>query len=110
MRHLLISLMAAAGLAGALAQGPTTPVPAPPETKSETVRERERTIYVPYDELEKVFTDGGKGVFLPYKEFLDLWNELNLKRKQDEEVQPPQDGVVSKAEYTAKVEGETVVM
>lgn len=78
-------------------------------TQTQPVRERERTVYVPYDQLEKVFKDGGKGVFLPYKEFLELWNELTLKRKEDE-VKPPQDGVVSKAEYTGHVEGETLVI
>ena len=36
-------------------------MPAPPPTQP--VRERERTIYVPYAEIEKIFTDGGKGVF-----------------------------------------------
>lgn len=89
-----------------------TPPPAPPAApdKPLPVRERERTIYVPYADLEKIFTDGGKGVFLPYKEFLGLWNELNLKREKEEETKPPQDGVVSKAEYTARVEGETLVM
>ena len=73
------------------------------------VRERERTIYVPYEELEKVFTDGGKGVFLPYKEFLELWQELNLKRTKDE-TKPPQEGVVSRAEYTGTVEGEVLTV
>lgn len=115
MRHALFLLIASGLLASAFAQIPAPPPPpasAPeqPEKKTEPVRERERTIYVPYDELEKVFTDGGKGVFLPYKEFLELWSELTLKRKQDEEAKPPQDGVVSKAEYTARVEGETLVM
>lgn len=95
--------------------GPPPP-PAPPPATTPTdpgkvpVRERERTIYVPYEELEKVFSDGGKGVFLPYKEFLSLWNELALKRKQEEESKPPQDGVVSRADYTARVEGDTLVM
>ena len=95
---------------------PPAPVPplapAPPVTpdKPPPVRERERTIYVPYEELEKIFTDGGKGVFLPYKEFLDLWNELNLKRAKEDEVKPPQEGIVSKAEYMARIEGETLVM
>ncbi|RBP47417.1 hypothetical protein DES53_101214 [Roseimicrobium gellanilyticum] len=73
------------------------------------VRERERTIYVPYEELEKVFTDDGKGVFLPYKEFLELWQELNLKRAKDE-TKPPQEGVVSRAEYTGIVEGEVLTI
>lgn len=88
------------------------PSPAPPkpsENPGVPVRERERTIYVPYTELQKVFTDGGKGVFLPYREFLELWNELNLKRTE-EETKPPQDGVVSRAEYTGKVEGDLLAV
>ena len=101
--RLVLSLALLANLA--TAQSPPTPAPAPAPEKT-PVRERERTIYVPYDELEKVFNDGGKGVFLPYKEFLELWNELTLKRKE-EEVKPPQDGVVSKAEYAGRVEGGT---
>jgi len=119
MRRSFILLIASGFLARAFTQEPApapapappaAPAPAQPEKKAEIVRERERTIYVPYEELEKVFADGGKGVFLPYKEFLELWNELTLKRKTDEEVKPPQDGVVSKAEYTARVEGDTLVM
>lgn len=81
----------------------------PPENTGVPVRERERTIYVPYTELQKVFTDGGKGVFLPYKEFLELWSELNLKRTE-EETKPPQDGIVSRAEYTGKVEGDLLAV
>ncbi len=75
---------------------PAPPKPAAPDASKLPVRERERTIYVPYDELEKVFQDGGKGVFLPYREFLDLWNELTLKRDEDKEKPAPTDGVVSK--------------
>lgn len=73
------------------------------------VRERERTVYVPYQDLEKVFKDGGQGVFLPYREFLELWNELTLKR-EDEENQPPADAVLAKAEYTGRVEGDSVIL
>jgi hypothetical protein len=73
------------------------------------IAERERTVYVPFDELEKVFKDGGKGVFLPYREFLDLWNELTLKREKDENP-PPADAVLAKAEYTGHVEGESLIL
>ncbi len=114
MRHILVLIFAFGFFACAFAQesAPTPPsqiAPAQPEKKPKTVRERERTIYVPFDELEHVFNDGGKGVFLPYKEFLELWSELTLKRKADD-VKPPQDGVVSKAEYTGRVDGETLVI
>lgn len=78
------------------------------EGKLVPVRERERTVYVPYEELEKIFQDGGRGVFLPYREFLELWGELNLKREKDEKA--PTDGVVSRAEYTGKVEDGTLTL
>lgn len=71
--------------------------------------ERERTVYVPFEELEKVFKDGGKGVFLPYREFLDLWNELTLKREKDDKP-PPADAVLARAEYTGRVEGESLIL
>ncbi|WP_294391489.1 hypothetical protein [Prosthecobacter sp.] len=77
--------------------------------ESAPVRERERRVYVPFDELEKVFKDGGKGVFLPYREFLDLWNELTIKREEDDKP-PPAEAVIAKAEYTGRVEGDSVIL
>ncbi|MEI6536699.1 MAG: hypothetical protein WCN98_15240, partial [Verrucomicrobiaceae bacterium] len=110
MRHALLLILSISLLGSVIAQQPVPAPAAPDETsKPQPVRERERTIYVPFDELENVFKDGGKGVFLPYKEFLELWNELTIKRKADE-VKPPQDGVVSRAEYTGHVDGETLVI
>jgi hypothetical protein len=89
---------------------PPAPPVVQPDPGKQPVRERERTIYVPYDQLEKVFQDGGKGVFLPYREFLDLWNELTLKREEDKDKEPPSDGVISKADYVGHVEGQTLVL
>lgn len=90
------------------APGEMIKVPEVPKDERLPVRERERTVYVPFEELEKVFQDGGRGVFLPYREFLELWNELTLKREEKDK--PPADGVVSKAEYTGRVEGNTLVL
>jgi len=90
---------------------PPTPSVSPAAPKEETklpVRERERTVYVPYEELEKTFQDGGRGVFLPYREFLELWGELTLKREREEKA--PTDGVVSRAEYTGRVEDGTLTL
>ena len=92
-------------------QPPPTPSVSPAAPKEETklpVRERERTVYVPYEELEKTFQDGGRGVFLPYREFLELWGELTLKREREEKA--PTDGVVSRAEYTGRVEDGTLTL
>ena len=99
----LLSLFLVSCFASAFAQEP-----APPNDKL-PVRERERRVYVPFDELEKVFKDGGKGVFLPYREFLELWNELSLKREEDDKP-PPAEAVIAKAEYTGRVEGDSVVL
>ncbi len=33
----------------------------------------EETIYIPYDRLKKVFEKEGRGVFLPYEKFQELW-------------------------------------
>lgn len=86
------------------------PVPAKPQPATPpAARERERRIYVPFEDMEKVFQDGGRGVFLPYKEFLDLWNELTLKR-DEEEKEPPTGAVISKAEFTGKIEGDSAVI
>lgn len=107
---LLLAVSLSPMLALAQTTPPVTPAPASPAAKESKlpVRERERTVYVPYEELEKVFQDGGRGVFLPYREFLDLWNELTLKREEKD--QPPADGVVSRAEYTGRVEGATLTL
>ena len=65
----------------------------------------ERTIYLPYEDLEEIFEEDGRGVFLPYKEFTELWDELNLKRKEEKQ-KPPAEGVVKSATYQARVQGE----
>ncbi len=104
--HLLAQAPVPPFLVPAPAPAPTpAPVPAAPKP----LPERERKVYIPFDELEKVFQDGGKGVFLPYREFLDLWNELTLKR-ETEDKPPPADAVLAKAEYTGHVEGDSVVL
>jgi len=74
------------------------PDPAPAPTT-------ERSIYIPYEDLEAVFEEDGRGVFLPYREFLDLWNQLTLE-KEKETVDPPTDGVLAAATYQATLEGD----
>ena len=44
-------------------------------------------------------------MFLPYREFLDLWNQLSV-RNEEEEIDPPTDGVLSSAHYSATLEGD----
>lgn len=84
--------------------------PAPLATSGKTpVRERERRVFVPFEDLEKVFKDEGRGVFLPYREFLELWNELTLRREEDEPP-PPAAAALTRAEYTGRVEDGGLVL
>ena len=86
---------------------PPSPAPLPAGVSTDDEPEilrAERSIYLPYEDLEAIFEKEGRGVFLPYREFLDLWNQLVLERKKDKE-KPPADGVLSSAQYTAKIEG-----
>ncbi|HCN29860.1 MAG TPA: hypothetical protein DIT64_14185 [Verrucomicrobiales bacterium] len=73
------------------------------------VRERERRVYVPFEDLEKVFQDQGRGVFLPYREFLELWDELTLRREEDDKP-PPAAAALTHAEYTGRVEDSGLVL
>lgn len=98
----LFSQESSAPVAPPVTASSPTPVAAP-------MAERERTVYVPFEELEKVFKDGGKGVFLPYREFLDLWNELTIKREAEVKP-PPTDAVIAKAEYSGRIEGESLIL
>ena len=61
---------------------------------------KERTIYIPYRDLEKVFEKEGRGVFLPYPQFLELWERA---RALDAEVAPPVAAVTAAASYEGVV-------
>lgn len=86
----------------------SAPAPSPavvPETgEPPQALKVERSIYLPFEDLEKVFEKEGRGVYLPYREFLDLWNQLNIQRKE-EDTKPPVDGVIASADFKAALEG-----
>ena len=67
----------------------------------------ERSIYLPYDKLEQVFEKEGRGVFLPYREFIDMWNRVNMA-EVIKKSPPPVDGILASAHYSGKVTGEIV--
>ena len=91
--------LALAALTFAQTPTPPNPAPAPPPVTTE------QTIYVPFDKLEQVFENQERGVFLPYREFLEMWNKLNLPEKLKEK-EPPVEGVLASAFYGGKVTGD----
>ncbi len=70
---------------------------------------REQTVYVPFSDLEQVFEKQERGVFLPYREFLEMWNKLNLPAELKKK-EPPVEGVLAGANYTGKIEGDVATI
>lgn len=68
----------------------------------------EQTIYVPYEKLNEVFEREGRGVFLPYDKFQELWNAARATRKPTEEPQDPLGAFINEIESEATI-GDNVV-
>ena len=81
---------------------PAAEKPAPAAKDGQTAV-REETIYIPYKELRKVFEKEGRGVFLPYGEFQELWQKARQRQLEPVADKPPVDFLISEAEYVATV-------
>jgi hypothetical protein len=89
--------------------GPALAQDAPPAAAP--ARELERTIYIPYKDLEKVFEKDGRGVFLPYEEFMRLWKKAGGGAAPSEvPAPPPVDWAIAAAEIDGKVEGDIATL
>lgn len=67
---------------------------------------REQTVYVPYTKLKDVFEKEGRGIFLPYEEFLKLWRAANPTPDPVDPPGPPAAAVVQASPYKGKVVGD----
>ncbi len=88
------------------AQEPPAPVPVTEKGQETPVVIREQTVYVPYTKLKDVFEKEGRGIFLPYEEFLKLWRAANPAPNPVEPVGPPAEAVVQSSPYKGKVIGD----
>ena len=88
------------GAAPAAAPGPAEP---PKEFKEES-------IYIPYEKLREVFEKEGRGVFLPYERFLDLWKAARDKGPRPPEIVPPVDSLVTEVSAAATVSKDVVTV
>lgn len=75
---------------------PDTKVPLP----------QEHLIYLPFKNLREVFEDEDSSIVLPYAQFLQMWNRL--VQPEPTPVQPPVNGVITRADYAGAVRGELV--
>jgi hypothetical protein len=69
-------------------QTPPPPQAAPPAV-AESPEIREQSIYIPYRKLWEVFEQEGRGVFLPYEQFQELWKARLEQLPAAEESRPP---------------------
>ena len=99
------------GNSGTQDRGHRQPAPDPGLESLETATPpplTERQIFVPFDELADTLNNDGRGVFLPYREFLDMWEQLEIATKKPKE-EPPQGATISSATFKASPAGENAL-
>lgn len=79
-------------------------------TESEARKDalREQVIYIPYDKLRRTFERQGRGVFLPYEQFQELWKAARDKQPQPRDMAPPVNAVITEIANEARVENDVV--
>ena len=78
---------------------PVEPIAGPAAAKDEKF---EQWIYVPYRDLKSVFEKHPSAVFLPYMEYLRLWERAGAADRVAKG--PPVSGVITQADYVATVD------
>ena len=69
---------------------------------------REKTVYIPYDKLREVFEREGRGVFLPYEEFQELWRAAAERTRKPPDLRPPIEALLSEVSSDATVSRDVV--
>ncbi len=90
------------------AQPPTEPVAEQAPESNEQLKEQ--TIYIPYDKLDKVFEQPGRGVFLPYEKFQQLWNRANQQGEGVQRIATPLRSLIKTIDSEAVVRQDVVVV
>ncbi len=108
---LVLSLSAWPVSENAAAQEPSPPeVETPEEPAAEPAEKpfREQTIYIPYDELRKVFEKEGRGVFLPYDRFQELWKAAREASEKPPQPELPTGALITEIDAEATVAKDVV--
>ena len=75
---------------------------------SEAAALREQTIYIPYSKLRENFEKEGRGVFIPYERFQELWKAARAAERKPTDVKPLTPAVITEADSEATVGKEVV--
>ena len=80
----------------------------PPQTAkapdAEPPLRQEHVIYLPFENLRDVFEKEDSSIVLPYAQFLEMWNRLVPPDRAT--IEPPVNGVITRADYAGSVRGE----
>ena len=102
---LLVMVVAVAGRADRLPAQTTTAPPADSaKTRSTAAPSAEvwdRLIYVPYRNIKQVFEKQGATVFMPYLEYLKLWQKNGFRKTP---VKLPVSAVITRSEYIGRID------
>ncbi len=69
---------------------------------------KEQTIYIPYGKLRDVFERQGRGVFLPYEQFQELWRAARLATIKPPPQGPPIEALITEISSEATVAQDVV--
>jgi len=115
LRILFGSLVVAASFAPWVQADSNSPTDSKPSTSPPDAADgkkdnslREQDIYIPYDKLRTVFEKHGRGVYLPYEKFDELWKAAQDKTRPAAAPRPPLGAVITEIENEATVAKDVV--
>ena len=79
-----------------------------PEAEKDDRSLRQQEIYIPYEKLRGVFEKHGRGVFLPYEKFEELWKAAQDKTRPAAESRPPVAAMITAIDNEAVVAKDVV--
>ncbi len=83
-----------------------SPPPATPHKTTNILTET--SIYIPYKKLREVFEKEGRGVFLTYEQYRDLWEKARENFPPPAPDHPPVDATIAEMNANATVNGEAI--
>ena len=85
-------------------EAPTPEAPAAEVSASDAdAAIREESIYIPYEKLREVFEREGRGVFLPYDKFMELWQAARDNTTPAMPAGPPVQALIVESDNDATV-------
>ena len=89
---------------------PEAAAPAVEDNAASATPIREQTIYIPYKRLREVFEQQGRGVFLPYEKFQELWQKARASDMPRPDNQPPVGALISEIDNEATIERDVLTV